>query len=261
MNTQSDHFLRRFASAPFPEAVEHNERELAEIAQLEASLRSKQPSGAATDDAAMFALSQQQQQQHQNRAKDLSEAIESLPEILQRKATLETHTNLMQAVMKQIAARDIPSFFELEQALLTGGVRHMDRAAVLTLLRDGTKGSLHDKARLLALLAALGDSHSLSKVGAEEYDAALTQGCAAMLPAVGANAAAGSGSTTPVPSAGSGQGKFFSDFFGVFCCSLTRTNCRRSTFTGNDCCDLISCTVPTSSRFIAAAEWIPGRRR
>lgn len=192
LNTQSDHFLHRFAAVPFPEAVENNEKELADISQLEASLRSKQPSGF-DESAALSAAAVPS-----GRAKDLSAALESLPEILQRKQTLETHTNLMQAIMKQIASRDIPSFFELEQSLFTTGVRSMDRNAVLALLRDGSKGSLHDKARLLVILAVLGDPHSLSKVGAEEYDTALQQGCAAMTAPVATTTseASGGGSTS-----------------------------------------------------------------
>jgi hypothetical protein len=189
LNTQSDHFLHRFASVPFPEAVENNEKELAEISQLEASLRSKQPSG--FDEATAVAAASG------SKAKDLSEALENLPEILLRKQTLETHTNLMHAIMKQISTRDIPTYFELEQNLFSMGVRSMDRAAVLALLRDGSKGSLHDKARLLVILAVLGDTYSFSKAGAEEYDAALQQGCAAAV-----TAAAGS----PVPTGGGSAG-------------------------------------------------------
>lgn len=174
LNSSVDNFLQRYAASPFPEAVENNEKELAEVSTLEQSIRSRHPGmlAAAPDDNGNL----------ENKGRDLSEAIESLPAIMQRKTFLEAHTNLMQAVMKQIAARDIPTFFEMEQALLTNGVRNMDRNALLNLLRDGQKGTLPDKARLLAVLAALGDSTSLSKVGAEEYDVALQQGCAMMVP-------------------------------------------------------------------------------
>ena len=41
LNTQSDHFFARYAGAPFPEAVEANEKELAEVSQREAEIRSK----------------------------------------------------------------------------------------------------------------------------------------------------------------------------------------------------------------------------
>jgi sec1 family domain-containing protein 1 len=194
LNTQHDHFLARYAGVPFPEAVENSEKELADISTLENSIRSKQasnPAANANTASSATAAGIDDPVTSTSGGKELSEAIESLPEILQRKQILETHTNLMQAMMRQIAARDIPSFFELEQALFTNGIRSMDRNQVLTLLRDGTKGSLLDKARLLAILAVLGDSHSLSKVGAEEYDVALQQGCAAMVnPTTTATAAA-----------------------------------------------------------------------
>jgi hypothetical protein len=175
LNSSVDNFLQRYAASPFPEAVENNEKELAEVSSLEQSIRSRHP-------ASMLTTVENDNGNLENKGRDLSEAIESLPAIMQRKTFLEAHTNLMQAVMKQIAARDIPTFFEMEQALLTNGVRNMDRTALLNLLRDGQKGTLHDKARLLAVLAALGDSTSLSKVGAEEYDVALQQGCAMMVP-------------------------------------------------------------------------------
>jgi len=45
--------------------------------------------------------------------KDLTEAIESLPELLSRKANLEAHTNILQAVMKEIAAREVPTYYEV----------------------------------------------------------------------------------------------------------------------------------------------------
>jgi len=48
-----------------------------------------------------------------NGGKDLSEAIESLPDILNRKANLEAHTNILQAVMKKVAAREVPTYFEV----------------------------------------------------------------------------------------------------------------------------------------------------
>jgi hypothetical protein len=47
--------------------------------------------------------------------KDLSEAIGSLPEILAKKANLEAHTNILQSVMKNIAAREVPTFFEVRR--------------------------------------------------------------------------------------------------------------------------------------------------
>lgn len=47
----------------------------------------------------------------ESKGKDLSEAIESLPEILQKKTNLEAHTNILHAVMKKIAQREVCFFF------------------------------------------------------------------------------------------------------------------------------------------------------
>jgi hypothetical protein len=111
---------------------------------------------------------------------DLSEAIESLPEILQKKANLEAHTNILQAVMKRIAAREIPTYFELEQGILSLGGRVADRSAIMGLLRDGSNGSAEDKLRLLLLMAVTGDASMMSKAVVDELDAAFKQGCEGM---------------------------------------------------------------------------------
>lgn len=88
LNTQTDQFFSRYAGAPFPEAVEANEKELAEVSQRENEIRSNPrlmaelsggDSAAAGGSAAAAAVP----------GKDLSEAIESLPDLLARKANLE----------------------------------------------------------------------------------------------------------------------------------------------------------------------------
>lgn len=116
LNTQSDTFFAQYAGSPFPEAVEANECKLAEVSQREQEIRSKPVAAAAA--AADI-----------SNTKDLSAAIESLPEILARKANLEAHTTILQAAMNEIAKRDIPTFFELELAMTSSG--SIDKPAVL----------------------------------------------------------------------------------------------------------------------------------
>ena len=169
LNSQADAFFKSYAGAPFPEAVEANQKELDEVKHREDEIKSRPGLGNVLG------------QLIEGKAKDLSEAIEVLPELLKRKANLETHTNILQAVMKRIAAREVPTYFELEQAMLSAGGRIIDKDAVLTLLRDGFKGGLEDKARLL-LLASLTSDVVASKALADECDMAFRQGCAVMLP-------------------------------------------------------------------------------
>jgi Tfp pilus assembly protein FimT len=185
LNTHNDHFLSKYSSAPFPEAVDANEKELAEISQREAAIRSRpdfaklsaslagEGMGETNDNNMMSSL--------ENKGKDLSDAIESLPEILLKKSILETHTNIMQSLMKKIATREIPTYFESEQTLLTlTNKSAIDRPTIVALLKDGTKGNAMDKCRLMGIVAAMSDPAATTKAMNEEYDQAFTQGCQAM---------------------------------------------------------------------------------
>lgn len=110
----------------------------------------------------------------------MSQTIESLPELLAKKANLDVHTSVLQAVMRKIALREIPTYFEVEQGILTNAGKVADRAVVVALLRDGTKGLLEDKCRLLLLVAVSGDSSMTTKSSVEELDAAFVAGCEAI---------------------------------------------------------------------------------
>jgi hypothetical protein len=116
------------------------------------------------------------------KGKDLSEAIESLPEILFKKANLEQHTNIMHSLMKKISSREIPTFFEMEQSILISNGKSIDRFAAITLLKDSTKGNILDKGRLLTILAVMSDPSSLTKQLNDELDSAFIEGCSSMLP-------------------------------------------------------------------------------
>ena len=59
--------------------------------------------------------------------------------------------------MQQIALRDVPTFFEIEQEVVSSG-KVTDRPALLGLLRDGGKGGIDDKARLLLVVAIAGEA-------------------------------------------------------------------------------------------------------
>ena len=112
------------------------------------------------------------------KGRDMSQAIESLPELLAKKANLDVHTSVLQAVMSKIALREIPTYFEIEQNILTNG--RVDKPVVVQLLRDGSKGILEDKARLLLLVAVSGDSSVTNKASNDELDAAFVAGCEAI---------------------------------------------------------------------------------
>lgn len=87
---------------------------------------------------------------------DLATAVDSLPALLDRKKQLEVHTSILQAVMNEVASRDIPQFYELESALATGAYKNDPVKAkrdVLALVGDPDKGQVQDKVRLLLVYA------------------------------------------------------------------------------------------------------------
>jgi hypothetical protein len=82
--------------------------------------------------------------------------------------------------MKEIVARDIPTFFELELAMASSG--RVDRAQVLSLLRDEAKGTVLDKARLLAVTALVMYADAAAAGSKfDEFETAFSQGCTALL--------------------------------------------------------------------------------
>ena len=176
MNTSLDNFFKEYAGAPFPEAVEANETQLAEVSRMEAEIRSRPNAENNAISVSQVMSGQTQSQQTKSGEQDLSQAISSLPEILAKKSNLETHTNILQNVMNVVASRDVPTYFEVEQKMLTGS--SSDRTSIFNLLKDANKGGFDDKARLLLLSAILGEKVNYD----HEFEVAFAQGVRGVTP-------------------------------------------------------------------------------
>lgn len=143
LDPDQDEFYSKHKFNPFPEAIESNGVDLQEVTAKEQSIRSKATGSAAAADP-MGGSS----------ANDLATAVDSLPALLSHKKQLEMHTSILQAVMNQVAARDVPQFFELEISMATGSYRSDPGSAkqdTMQLLADPTKGNVEDKLRLLVV--------------------------------------------------------------------------------------------------------------
>lgn len=143
LDPDEDPFYSVHKFQPFPEAIEQNGAELLEVTEREHSIRSK-TSGQSTADPLASGAS------------DLATAVDSLPALLERKKQLEVHTSILQAVMNEVAARDVPQFYELESSLATGSYRNDIKKAkkdVLALVGDPAKGNVDDKLRLIMVYA------------------------------------------------------------------------------------------------------------
>ena len=143
LDPDEDVFYAAHKFQAFPEAIESNGAELQQVTEKEQAIRSK--TGGTNNGGAV-----------DSGASDLAHAVDSLPALLERKKQLEVHTSILQAVMNQVAERDVPQFYELESGLATGAFRNdltKAKADVLTLLQDTTKGNLDDKIRLVLVYA------------------------------------------------------------------------------------------------------------
>lgn len=78
----------------------------------------------------------------------LAAAISALPELTERKRSLDMHTNIATALLSEIRARELDRYYELEDQFATQSLG-TSVAELKKLLGDGHKGTLRDKARAL----------------------------------------------------------------------------------------------------------------
>eukprot|EP00986_Skeletonema_menzelii_P003570 scaffold1118_cov150-Skeletonema_menzelii.AAC.16 len=196
-----DPFYSQHKFNPFPEAIESNGAELQEVSAREQQIRSK--TGGAGTTAAAAVVSHH----GGGDSNELATAVESLPVLLDRKKKLEVHTSILQAVMNEVAARDVPQFYELETSLATGSYKNDPSSAkkeVIGLVADPSKGNVNDKVRLVivyALSNGVGHTSDIDEVAQAMKESLETKGST-----ISADGAAGSTSTAAAAGGGGGGG-------------------------------------------------------
>lgn len=153
LDADEDPFYSRHKFNPFPEAIESNGAELQNVTAKTEEIRSKAAGGSESNmpgASTMFSANAASP----TGTSDLATAVDSLPALIERKRQLEVHTSILQAVMTEVASRDIPQFYELESALATGVYKNDPTKAkrdVLELVGDSAKGKVADKIRLVVV--------------------------------------------------------------------------------------------------------------
>lgn len=153
LDADEDPFYSRHKFNPFPEAIESNGVELQNVTKKTEEIRSKAIGGGVSErESQSGAVVFDADASASAGTNDLATAVDSLPALIERKRQLEVHTSILQAVMTQVASRDIPQFYELESALATGSYKNDQSKAkrdVMELVTDATKGKVADKIRLI----------------------------------------------------------------------------------------------------------------
>ena len=154
LDADNDSFYSKHKFNPFPEAIESNGIELQNVTDKTEEIRSKAVGSGVSDRGSQSgaAISFDAEGSSSAGTNDLATAVDSLPALIERKRQLEVHTSILQAVMTQVASRDIPQFYEVESALATGSYKNDQAKAkkdVMELVTDATKGRVADKLRLI----------------------------------------------------------------------------------------------------------------
>jgi len=180
LDADDDPFYSDHKFNAFPEAIESNGVELQDVTVRENEIRGK-ATGGEKDSATTN--SNTSDPAGGSAATDLANAVDSLPVLLERKKQLEIHTSILQAVMNEVASRDVPQFYELESGLATGQYKNdLNKAKneVLSLITDPTKGNVDDKIRLVIVftLATEASTSDITDVANSMAEALETKGLA-----------------------------------------------------------------------------------
>ncbi|KAL8410110.1 hypothetical protein RB594_008267 [Gaeumannomyces avenae] len=155
----SDYFWERNAGVPFPQVAEDIDAELTKY---------KEDAAAITKKTGVTDLEDLQNDTSAS-AQHLKAAITLLPELRERKATLDMHMNILAALLTGIKNRQLDNFFQLEE-----NVAKQTKAQLLEMIKDGDKGKDPlDKLRLF-IIWFLSTEQDLNRQEWQQFEEALT---------------------------------------------------------------------------------------
>lgn len=152
----NDFFWAKNAGMPFPNVAEDIDAELTKY-KIDADEVTKKTGASSLEDL-----------QADTSAAHLKAAITLLPELRERKATLDMHMNIATALLKGIKDRQLDNFFQIEE-----NINKQTKAQMLELIKDNDKGTdPMDKLRLF-IIWYLSSEQDISRAEMDQFTEAL----------------------------------------------------------------------------------------
>ena len=156
--TANDFFWAKNAGVPFPQVAEDIDAELT---------RYKEDVAAITKKTGVTDLDDLQNDTSAS-AQHLKAAITLLPQLRERKATLDMHMNILAALLNGIKNRQLDNYFQMEE-----NVTKQTKAQMLELIRDADKGKEPiDKLRLF-IIWYISTEQEVSRADWSQFEEAL----------------------------------------------------------------------------------------
>ncbi|XP_017047505.1 protein sly1 homolog [Drosophila ficusphila] len=136
---RNDRFWMTHKGSPFPTVAEAIQEELESYRNSEEEIkRLKTSMGIEGESDIAFSLVN-------DTTTRLTNAVNSLPQLMEKKRLIDMHTKIATAILNFIKARRLDSYFEIEEKVMSK--QTLDKP-LLDLLRDGEFGQAEDKLRL-----------------------------------------------------------------------------------------------------------------
>ncbi|KAK0180867.1 hypothetical protein PV327_003204 [Microctonus hyperodae] len=162
----TDRFWSQHKGSPFPQVAEAIQEELEQYRACEDEVKKLKSSMGIDDDsdAACSMVS--------NNTARLTNAVNSLPQLLEMKRLIDMHTTIATGILNSIKSRRLDTFFEIEEKIMSK--QTLDRS-ILDIINDPDSGTPEDKIRLFIIYYLC---TNMSDVEFNKHEAALANaGC------------------------------------------------------------------------------------